>query len=275
MTWDQFQKFLATHSIEHVSETEYRMRVAPATTGTLSGLSTWPMRGGLRTSPFGLSSTLPLGLGGMRSPVPGAVFGEGVNTIDSWAMPFELGFGRTLTRRLATGGNVPLDYPMAFDIDEPLPVGDPNARPARQWLARSYPQNRQLLDRITNQRTKGLGIDFRDIERGRNPLPAVSLADEPSAVFTHRFGEVTELRIVFDEAVALIPDINALGPTALKNQINANMRDIIQNGRTPSGRAVRAALRTGGFELVPGAALSACGRARCASQARKACGARA
>jgi hypothetical protein len=251
MTQAQFDSFLGTHDVERVGADEYMMRtIGPSTSGTLAGLSMWPMRGGLRRSPFG-SPFLRDPLGPGPSPVPDAVFAEGVNTIDAWAMPFEPGFGRTLARRLATGGSVPLDHPVSFDIDEPLPVGDRNASPARQVQRALDPQNRQLLDSITNRRTKGLGIDFRDIERGRTPLPEVSLADDPGAVFTRRFGEVTEMRTLFAEALAEIPDINALSPTQLKNTINTNMRDIIRTGRTPSGRAVRDALRAGGFEAVP------------------------
>jgi hypothetical protein len=43
----------------------------------------------------------------------------------------------------------------------------------------------------------------------------------------------------------------------LKNEINANVRDIIQNGRSPSGIKVRDALRAQGFEFVAGQGLTA------------------
>lgn len=261
----QFDHFLQENSIERVSASEYMQRTAPFVTsagigmaGITSGFSMLPFgMGGYRNSLLGL----PMGPGfappGTRYPVPGAVFGEGIGILDYFAQPFELGYGRTITRRLAAGGTVPIDYPITFDIDEPLPVGDPNASPGRQVGRALDPQNRQLLDSLTNRRTKGLGIDFRDIARGRNPLPEISLADDPSAIFTRRFGEVTEMRQIFNDAVAAIPDRNALTPTQLKNQINRNIRDIIQNGRSPEGIAAREALRSSGFEYVPGRGIAA------------------
>jgi hypothetical protein len=256
-TRSQLDQFLAENSIERIGASEYLRRTAPyvagmGMAGATSGLSLFPYgMGGYRSPLLGPLAGPGFTLPGTRSPVPGAVFEEGVGILDYFAQPFELGYGRTITGRLAAGGTVPIDYPITFDIDEPLPVGDPNASRARQVGRALDPQNRQLLDWLTNRRTKGLGIDFRDIERGRNPLPEVSLADNPSAIITRRFGEVTELRAIFNQALAEIPNISALTPTQLKNQINRNIRDIIQNGRSPEGIAAREALRTSGFEFVP------------------------
>ena len=85
----------------------------------------------------------------------------------------------------------------------------------------------------------------------------MSVDTEPSAIFTRRFDEVTELRTVFDEAVARIQHPGRLRPTALKNRINANIRDIIQNGTTPAGLKVRDALNAQGFEWLPGGGITA------------------
>jgi hypothetical protein len=262
-TSGQFDSLLAEHNIERIGPNEFVQRVAPPTSsasmaGITSGFSTFPFgMGGVRSPLFGLPARTGFTLPETRTPVPGAVFEEGVGILDYFAQPFELGYGQTITRRLAAGGTVPIDYPITFDIDEPLPVGDRNASRARQVGRALDPQNRQLLDWLTNRRTKGLGIDFRDIERGRNPLPEISLADDPSSLLTRRFGEITEMRLIFDQARTAIPDISALTPTQLKDQINRNIRDIIQNGRSPEGIAARNALRSSGFEVVPGRGFAA------------------
>jgi hypothetical protein len=167
-----------------------------------------------------------------------------------------------------------LESQLGFDVDEPLPVGDPTIKPQRAVARALDPQNRQLLDPMTNRQTKGLGIDPRDIARARNPLPPVSLRDQPNALFTRRFGEVTELKQVFGQAVARVGNPRSRRPTGLKNEINRNMRDIInrnlrlvqenrravQEGRQPSiptgadaaGYIVAETLTNAGFEFVPG-----------------------
>ncbi|MCY7355850.1 MAG: hypothetical protein LH470_12420 [Lysobacter sp.] len=83
------------------------------------------------------------------------------------------------------------------------------------------------------------------------PSP-VSVTRDPSAVFTRRFDEVVELRRVFDQAVAMVGNPRALKATELKARINANVRDIIQNGRSVEGLMVRDALTAQGFEFQPG-----------------------
>lgn len=257
MTRDQFDHFLSTHNVERIGANEYIMRIAPQRQDAAgpNGALGFPLGGQLFLPQFFGPTRSPnaglLNLPSLSSPVGPEVFGEGVTVIDSWAQPFELGYGQTITRRLAAGGTVSLDAPITFDIDEPLPVGDKNIKPQRQVARALDPQNRQLLDPVTNQRTKGLGIDFRDIERGRNPLEPISVADDPSALITRRFGEVVEMRAVFDEAVARVPNRNALTPTQLKNAINANIRDIIRTGNSPSAVAVREAFRANGFEVEP------------------------
>lgn len=80
----------------------------------------------------------------------------------------------------------------------------------------------------------------------------MSAADEPAALFTRRFDEVTELQQVFDEAAGRVQNTRSLSPTAIKNRINANMREIISEGQTPAGIRVRDALRSLGYEYVPG-----------------------
>lgn len=211
------------------------------------------------TQPFGLRT--PWLLGAPRPPlmlpapaptsIVGRVADDAIPAINASEHPFVLGTGRRLTQRLESGTDIPMDHAVRFHIDEPLPVGDPFATVAQQYQRALDPQNRQLLDAITNTRTKGLGIDPRDLARAATPLPRTSLTTNPAALFTHRFGEVDELVQLFDDAVRRVPNPYTLRPTTLKNTINGNMREIVKNGSTPAGRAVQRALRDAGFEYVP------------------------
>jgi hypothetical protein len=146
-----------------------------------------------------------------------------------------------------------LEHPIAFDIDEPLPVGGADSR--SEGLKRALdPHNRQLLDPRTNRQTKHLREE--DTKVTSEPK-GTSIVDNPESVFTHRFDEVHEMKQIFGEAVAKIKNPESMPPTALKNQINENIRDIIQNGRTSAGKAVRDALKSQGFEYVEGRGLVA------------------
>jgi hypothetical protein len=262
MTQEQFDAFLSSHDVERMSPDEYLLHIAPPSPsssippGGPGGPFLPPPSTQFFGSAFGLSN-LPLALPNTAGPVPSGVFAEGVNTLDYWAQPFELGYGSTIMTRLAKGGSVALDAPITFDIDEPLPVGDKNIKPQRAVQRALDPHNRQLLDSFTNQRTKGLGIDFRDLQRSKTTLEAVSVKDDPSAIYVRRFDEVIELNQVFNEAVARIPNVNALKPTQIKAAINRNMLDIISNGETPAGIAVRDAFGATGFGPVPGRRLAA------------------
>jgi hypothetical protein len=142
--------------------------------------------------------------------------------------------------------------PVAYDVDEPLPVGEAGLAQQHARSRALEPHNRQLLDPNTNRITKHVRVDPGDLERHAQSLPAVSVKDNPSALFTRRFDEVVELHDVFDEAVAEVKNAGSLKPTDLKAAVNKNIRDIIQNGRTPSGRAVRDALKAQGFEYREG-----------------------
>jgi hypothetical protein len=71
-------------------------------------------------------------------------------------------------------------------------------------------------------------------------------------LLTRRFGQITEMKGIFNQALEKIKDPDKLSPTALKAQINKNMWDIIKNGSGESAVKVRAALQKLGFENVPG-----------------------
>ena len=250
ITQRQFDNYIAETRTERVSADEYMSMVMPEASalGTMGGLSTVPL-GPRGVRDFRLP-TVGAGRSGMgpMSPVIGEVATDAIAVLDSWAQPFELGYGSTITRRIRGGTPEPLGHPIAFDIDEPFPVGDRSTSPARAYERATDPFNRQLLDWLTNRRTKGLGISAADIARRRSPLPEVSLADDPAAIVNRRVGEVTEMRIVFEEALARVSHRRDLTPTALKEAINAQIHNIIRNGETPAGRAARDALRAQGYD---------------------------
>ena len=108
--------------------------------------------------------------------------------------PFTLDISAWRAQQIQSGErDFALDRPAGFDVDEPLPVGAPDVSRARAVDRAMDPHNRQLLDPATNQRTKYLGTSSETIARHRTHLAPVSAADEPAALFTRRFDEVTEL----------------------------------------------------------------------------------
>jgi len=139
--------------------------------------------------------------------------------------------------------------PITMDIDEPEAVGKKGISRAEARNRATDVNNRQFLDSATNRRTKYLGTDTHV---SPSPSSAVSVAENPNALLTRRFGDITEMRSIFDEALSKIKEPGKLSPTALKDQINKNMWDIIKNGTGESSVKVREALKKLGFENVPG-----------------------
>jgi hypothetical protein len=175
---------------------------------------------------------------------------EAIARLEAAEHPFTLDVSAKRRAELVSGErDFSLEQPTAFDVDEPLPVGQFGIKPQRAVRRAMDPDNRTLLDLMTNRRTKYLGLSTRPRVPRR---PPVSVTENPAAVLTHRFSEVTELNQVFDEAVARVGNLRSLTPTQIKDRINRNIRNIINNGSTPSGAAVRDALRSQGFEYVRG-----------------------
>jgi hypothetical protein len=142
---------------------------------------------------------------------------------------------------------------LTFDVDEVLPVGAADIDRAEATSRALDPYNRQLLDPNTNQRTKSLGIDPRELRANRGELEQpVSLRDDSSALLTKRFSEVVELKRIFEKAVASVKEPHKLKPTALKARINKETRRIITEGSGADAMAVRQALEDLGFEHQPG-----------------------
>jgi RHS repeat-associated protein len=137
---------------------------------------------------------------------------------------------------------------LTMDIDEPNPVGHREITRAEARARALDVNNRQFLDSFTNRFTKALGVDMRAV-----PIrPPVSVAKDPSALITRRFGEITEMRAIFREAVKSIKDPNKYTPTQLKNKINGKIWEIIKTGKSPEAQRVRNALEKLGFRNVKG-----------------------
>jgi hypothetical protein len=138
---------------------------------------------------------------------------------------------------------------MTMDIDEPRAVGEKGISPAEARARAVDVNNREFLDTATNRRTKYLGTDPRARAAPRAPI---SVADDPAALITRRFSEVTEMRAIFDEALNSIKNPNQLRPTELKARINKKIWDIIKTGTGDAAVEVRSSLAKLGFENVQG-----------------------
>jgi hypothetical protein len=165
---------------------------------------------------------------------------------------FTLGVGKDRMERIRTGErDFVVDRRLTFDIDEVLPVGERGIKPQRAVDRAMSAENRQLLDPNTNQRTKGLGIDRRELPSNRTPRQPVSVTTNPHALLTHRFSEIPELQRIFDRAVESVKNKGELTPTELKARINAETRRIITEDMGADAVAVRQALTDLGFVRQP------------------------
>ncbi|WP_281274366.1 SpvB/TcaC N-terminal domain-containing protein, partial [Allorhizocola rhizosphaerae] len=138
--------------------------------------------------------------------------------------------------------------PVTMDIDEPNAVGERGISQTDARARATDVNNRQFLDAPTNRQTKHLGTDARVSGQGGT----VSVANDPNALLNRRFGQITEMRDIFNQAMGKIKNPNKLTPTQLKEAINKNIWDIIKNGTGQSAQQVRDALQKLGFENVKG-----------------------
>jgi hypothetical protein len=192
--------------------------------------------------------------------LPAGFHEEAIARTDETNAGFGSGFGKKTQKKMAEGAEGKGQRELGPHIDEPLPVGDRKVSLWRRYQRATDPQNRQFLDPATNSQTKHLGVSREDIARNRNPMEPVSLATPgvpASVVFTRRFGEVVELRTVVNQAFARIRDPYKHSPGKVKEMVNDNIKEIIREGKSPEGIAVRDALRTLGYEYLPGKGLTA------------------
>jgi len=139
--------------------------------------------------------------------------------------------------------------PIMMDIDEPSAVGERGITATEARARALNVNNRQFLDSMTNRRTKYLGTDSRP---AGTPRASVSVVADPNVLLTRKFGEVSEMTDIFNQALGKIQNQGALSPTELKNRINSYMWDIIKTDSGASATKVREALSHLGFENVPG-----------------------
>jgi hypothetical protein len=184
----------------------------------------------------------------LGKPLPEGYVDDAIKRLDD-TNAFEPHFSEKRAAQIKSGEkNFTLDQPMTpGDIDEPLSVGAKGIKPQRAVDRATDPHNHQFLDASTNRQTKHLGTDSRDVARGRNKLEPVSLTKDPDALINRRFDEIEEMAEIFDQAVNRVKNKGELKPTALKNRINAEIRDIIKNGDAPAARTVRDVLKNKGF----------------------------
>ncbi|MBB2890222.1 hypothetical protein [Flexivirga oryzae] len=196
-----------------------------------------------QVSAAGPSSNLPA--------LPADVLDAAIDALDA-DNPFTLAIGERRAAQIRSGAkDFALDRPAGFDVDEPLAVGGDISR-SRAVQRAMDPHNRQLLDPATNQLTKYLGVSPETVMRSRMTLAPVSVVDNPNVLFTRRFDEITEMAEIFEDAMSRVENIRSLSPGAIKTRINANIRKIIGEGLSPAGVRVRDALRSVGYEYVPG-----------------------
>ncbi|WP_228834531.1 DUF4157 domain-containing protein [Nocardia abscessus] len=137
--------------------------------------------------------------------------------------------------------------PVTKDIDEIRPVGEKGISPQEARARALDVYNHQFLDPATNRSTKYLGAETRPGATGGS---LVSVAENPNALVTRTFGEIVEMRAIFDEAVGKIKNPGGLSPTALKARINDNIWDIIKTGNSEAAVRVREALGRLGFVVL-------------------------
>lgn len=134
-----------------------------------------------------------------------------------------------------------------LNIAEPMTVGEEGVSEAVARARALDVDNRELLGATTNQRTQGRGVPFQGVPPPRAPI---SVTEDPSALLTRRFSEITEMRTIFDEAVSSIQNPNKLFPTELKKRINAKVWKIIRSGQSAEAARVREALDSIGAKYV-------------------------
>ncbi|GAB2682001.1 SpvB/TcaC N-terminal domain-containing protein [Nocardia goodfellowii] len=140
------------------------------------------------------------------------------------------------------------EIPGTMDIDEAKAVGEKGISQEEAYRRATSVEDRQFLESITNRRTKHVRTDMRPMQS----RPPVSVTSNPNVLLDRNFGEISEMREIFDEALAKVTDPNKLTPTKLKAAINANMRDIIKNGTSDAAVKVRKAIGDLGFQNIEG-----------------------
>jgi hypothetical protein len=151
--------------------------------------------------------------------------------------------------------------PLGVDVDEIKAVGEEGISNAEAMRRALDPGNREFKDFLGNRITKHTRTQTGPASMKpltREKLKPVSAKDDPGAIFTRRFNEVTELKEIFDDALKSLPsNYRSMKPTEVKAIINKKFREIISNGSTAAGRKVRDVMQNAGFEWLPDKGLTA------------------
>ena len=145
------------------------------------------------------------------------------------------------------------DY--SLNIDELLAVGEPSSPGRTISVAERRERaldlnNREFKDAVTNQKTKGLVRDPRDVSRLDGACKQTLLRDDPNALWTRRFGEISEINTIGERIKEGMKGKDTRAPGELKAELNNKLWDEFKNPKTAEGRAVADALERSGYGFV-------------------------
>jgi hypothetical protein len=181
---------------------------------------------------------------------------------------FKSGAIESKTAGKTSGTTAPKQDPTAQDIganiDENLPVGDTSVDIAERQRRALDLNNRDFKDPLTNQRTKHVMIDARDLARLKMIRKPVSLAmqetvngktrvksgNEYLALWGRRFSEIVEVKAIGERIVKDMEGKTTRRPGDLKAELNSRMWDEFKNPKSPEGRIVAEAIERSGFGIV-------------------------
>jgi hypothetical protein len=167
-----------------------------------------------------------------------------------------------------TGGSTaprqdPTKQDIDLNIDEIEAVGAEGTLDARRERALSL-NNREFKDPLTNQRTKHVKIDARDLARMKKVRKAVSLKMQETVkgqvraktrgeylgLWSRRFSEIVEVKAIGERILNDMEGTTTRLPGELKAELNRRMWDEFKNPTTPEGAIVNEAIRRSGFDII-------------------------
>ena len=181
---------------------------------------------------------------------------------------FQSGAVESKTAGKTGGSTAPRQDPTAQDIglniDENLPVGDTSVDIAERQRRALDLNNRDFKDPLTNQRTKHVKIDPRDLARLKRIRTPVSLAmretvqgktrvkggNEFLALWGRRFSEIVEVKAIGERIVKDMEGKTTRRPGDLKAELNSRLWEEFKNPKSPEGRIVAEAIERSGFGIV-------------------------
>jgi hypothetical protein len=131
---------------------------------------------------------------------------------------------------------------VAINVDEPSAVGQPGISAQESMRRAADLSNRQFLDPMTNQATKGAFVERPIVPR--NPLPPTSVAENPGALISRpSLGGIAE----WDELAAHIlkkygSQLEGKSPAQVKNILNRAILKELKNPTTTPGKIISEAL---------------------------------